>query len=408
MINFGILRSLVALRLLRILRDRTSLIWLLIMPMVFSFLMGQLMGDWGGGSAGSLPRCLVVAPGSGAEVDSLLAPLQDNAKFRLDRRDTTIAEEVVRDWLDRSRITAALYIPADFAETLGDSTAAPLRLFYDSDRLSSQTVRTVLEESILRGNAIAAARRLVREDESAALLPGESRAFDEATFERWWNDPRVFLEAETLGRVETEEFALTRASQHVGPAYIIFFVLMFLMMSAKELVAERKDRTLARLVASRASTLDLVLGYFLAGMSVGLIQAGILLVLNSLAFGLDYGDSVAGLVLVVLLTAGVASAASILLGCVARSTAQADGLGMAVTMTMAAVGGLWWPLEIVPEFMQTIGKALPTGQAITIFHDLIGRGYGVAELSPLLLGLTLWFVVLISLATWRLRRHVLG
>ena len=47
---------------------------------------------------------------------------------------------------------------------------------------------------------------------------------------------------------------------------------------------------------------------------------------------------------------------------------------------LAALGGLWWPLEIVPAFMQELGRALPTGQIITVFHDMIGRGHGLAEL----------------------------
>ncbi len=131
-----------------------------------------------------------------------------------------------------------------------------------------------------------------------------------------------------------------------------------------------------------------------------------LLVLNSLVLGIDYGDAPVALVLVIVLFAGMAASASIVLGSLAHTGAQADGLGMAVTMILAAVGGLWWPLEVVPEFMQSIGKALPTGQAITVFHDMIGRGYGLTEVSGLLMGLGAWFVVLLALATWHLRRIV--
>lgn len=403
--NLHVIRTLVIMRLLRIVRDRSSFVWLLLMPMVFSFVMGNLMGDWSRSNQ-SLPRCLVFAALDDAEVDSLLAPLQTSDKFRLDRRDSVLSEATVRDWIDRNRITAALYVPEGFGASLGDSGAAPLRLLYDSDRLSSQTVRTMLEQSILRRNAVTAARSLVWEEAGGDLPIDRAPNFDEAAFAAAWDEPRISLESETLGRVENTGMALTDAVQHVGPAYTIFFVVMFLMMSAKELVTERKDRTLARLVTSRASSLDLVLGYLLGGMAVGLLQAGILLALNSLAFGIDYGDSPASLVLVVILVAGVASAGSVLLGSVARSTAQADGLGMGLTMVSAAVGGLWWPLEIVPQFMQTAGRALPTGQAITVFHDMIGRGYGLTELAGLMAGLAVWFVLLVSLAAWRLRRQV--
>ena len=58
---------------------------------------------------------------------------------------------------------------------------------------------------------------------------------------------------------------------------MLMFVLMFLLMSAKDLVLERKQRTLDRLRLAHPSTTDLVAGFFLAGMVVGLAQAVVLL-----------------------------------------------------------------------------------------------------------------------------------
>ena len=54
----SVIAAMVSLRLRRILKDRTSVVWLIGMPMVFSFLMGQMLGDWSGGP-GKLPRFLV-------------------------------------------------------------------------------------------------------------------------------------------------------------------------------------------------------------------------------------------------------------------------------------------------------------------------------------------------------------
>jgi ABC-type Na+ efflux pump permease subunit len=402
-VNFAVIRALVFLRLLRIIKDRMGVVWLLVMPMFFSFLMGQLLGDWSH-SPGELPRFMVYDMDGGASADSLLAPLAGNDKFRVVRSDSAVSEATALDAIERSRITAALFIPDGFSNA--ESGVDSLRLFYNSDRLSSQTVRTELERAIMKGNTIRAAESLVWHDQAQPVPVDRALSFDQERFASQWADPRVSIVATTLGRAEEKGLTLTDASQHVGPSYTIFFILMFLLMSAKDLVAERNDRTLARLVVSRASALDLVLGFFLGGLIVGLIQGSILLALNSLVFGIDYGSSTAGLVLVLLLVAGVSSAASVLLGCVARSEAQADGLGMAFTMVLAALGGLWWPLEIVPEFMQTLGKSIPTGQAITVFHDMIGRGYGVPELANLFIGLAIWFVVLMTVATWRLRKLV--
>lgn len=398
----SIILAMVRLRLLRVLRDRMALIWFLAMPLFFSFLMAQLLGDWSGSSSGALPRFLVFAPHQDENLERLLLPLRNNDKFQMEVRDTLAADTAVETAVAENRITAALIVPG----TLADGAEAP-RLYYNADRLSSQTVRTLLERHILRLNTEIAARGLVAAPVGGVLPRGRAEGFDTARFDSLLDDPRVTLDTETLGRVEDEEdFVLTSSFQHVGPSYTLFFVMMMVLLSAKDLVTERQDRTLARLTASRATAGTLVMGFFAATFVLGLIQIALLLALNSLIGGIDYGDSPVTLGLVVLLFAGVCAAGSVLMGSLARTGGQADGIGIGVTMMLAALGGLWWPLEVVPEFMQQVGQALPSGQAITVFHDMIGRGWGLAECGGLLIGLAFWFVVLISLAVWRLRRLV--
>ncbi|RKZ17334.1 hypothetical protein DRQ50_05110 [bacterium] len=404
--NASIVLAMISLRLRRVFSDRMALVWFLAMPLVFSFLMGQLLGDWSDSGDGAKPRFLVLAPVQDNDLERLLLPLRDHERFQIEMRDTLIADAVVQKAVADNRVTAVLIVPGALATS--DSTTGGPRLYYNADRLSSQTVRTLLDRHLLGLNTELAARSLVAPPDAAGHMPrGRARAFDVARFDSLLNEPRVILAAETLGRQDKEQaFALTDSFQHVGPSYTLFFVMMFVLLSAKDLVTERQDRTLARLTASRATAGTLVAGFFGGALVLGLIQIAVLLVLNGIMGSIDYGDSPATLVAVVVLFAGVCAAGSVLMGSLARTGSQADGIGVAVTMMMAALGGLWWPLEIVPEFMQELGRALPSGQAITIFHDMIGRGWGLAECGGLLIGLAFWFVALLVLAVWRLRRLV--
>ena len=70
--NFSVIMAMVRLRMVRVMRDRMGFVWLLVMPMVFSLLMGELMGGpSGGGGAQSLPSFLVSDLDGGAEADRL-------------------------------------------------------------------------------------------------------------------------------------------------------------------------------------------------------------------------------------------------------------------------------------------------------------------------------------------------
>ncbi len=404
-LNPGLIWTIMRLRLKRVMADRANLIWLVAMPLVFSFIMGELMGNWSSGSSPQFTFIVYGAANGGEQLAEILAPLEDHEDFALVVRDTTASRASIRALLEESRVSGALLVGDGFADSLAAGLTPTVDFFHDSERGSSQRIRGAFEPVFAAAAVRISAQQLV-DPAAAADDPGKATAFDVARYDSLVAAPRVRLDAEVLGRSREANLLLTDSRQHSGPSYTLMFILMFLLMGAKDLVQEQKQRTLDRLRLSWASTGDLVLGFFLSGMIVGAFQAVLLLGMNAAIFGIDYGPSPACLVLVMLLFVAVSSAAGLLLGTLSRSGGQADGLGMVLGLGLPALGGLWWPLEIVPPFMQSIGRALPTGQAITIFHDMIGRGWGIAESAPMLLGLTAWLVVLLALAVVFFRRAV--
>jgi ABC-2 type transport system permease protein len=396
-VNWDLVLVIVKLRLRRTAADRGNFVWLFLMPLVFAFFMGLLMGDWNPGPS-QRPAFLVSDADRTDAARRLLAPLEDHPSFVLVRADTVVSVAQARRLVESGAHPAVLLIAPGFGDSLAAGLMPHPRLFHNSERSSAQKVRQALAGAVAAMGARAAARSLVG--------PGSGQAarFDESRFDALLAVPRVRLEATVLGRSRGEDLALTDPRQHSGPSYTLMFTLMFLLMSAKDLVAERRQRTLDRLRLGRAAVGDLMAGFFLGNLVIGAAQLGILLLLNSVLFGIDYGDSPATLVLVGLLFAAFAAAAGLLLGCLARTPGQADALGMVFGMSLPALGGLWWPLEIVPPFMQTLGRMLPSGQAITILHDLIGRGTGLAEAAPFLAGLATWTLAVLLAAAWAFRR----
>jgi ABC-2 type transport system permease protein len=395
--NRDLVLEIVKLRLRRTAADKGNLIWLFLMPLVFAFFMGQLMGNWTPGPSGR-PAFLVSDADDSEASNRLLAPLTDNPDFVLVRTDTVMTAPQARQLVENGVHSAVLLIAPGFGDSLAAGLSPHPRLFHNSERTSAQKVRQALAGAVAAAGARAAALSVVGTGKD------EAASFDEPRFNSLLASPRIRLESSALGRSRGEDLMLTDSRQHSGPSYTLMFTLMFMLMGAKDLVDERRLRTLDRLRLSRVSVGELTTGYFLGNFVIGAGQLGVLLLLNSVLFGIDYGDSPVTLVLLGLLFAAFAAAAGLLLGCLARTPRQADALGMVFGMSLPALGGLWWPLEIVPPFMQAIGRMLPTGQAITVFHDLIGRGYGLAETAPYLVGLATWTLTLLLAAAWAFRR----
>jgi ABC-2 type transport system permease protein len=72
---------------------------------------------------------------------------------------------------------------------------------------------------------------------------------------------------------------------------------------------------------------------------------------------------------------------------------RAANLGVLATMAMAAFGGCWWPLEIVPSGLQKIALALPTGWAMRSAHGVISFGHPLTEVVSSLAPLVVFGVV---------------
>jgi ABC-2 type transport system permease protein len=53
-------------------------------------------------------------------------------------------------------------------------------------------------------------------------------------------------------------------------------------------------------------------------------------------------------------------------------------LGSIVIVTMAAIGGCWWPIDLEPQWMRNVALAFPTTWAMEAFNDLMIRRRGAA------------------------------
>ena len=65
------------------------------------------------------------------------------------------------------------------------------------------------------------------------------------------------------------------------------------------------------------------------------------------------------------------TAAAFALAIYMQNEEQAAGIARLLGLTLAPLGGAWWPLEIVPGFMQTIGQISPIAWAMQGFRALM-------------------------------------
>jgi ABC-2 type transport system permease protein len=185
---------------------------------------------------------------------------------------------------------------------------------------------------------------------------------------------------------------------HVIPGILVQFVMMMVLIyGGISVMEDRKRRVLARILYSSASFAELFGGKFLGRVLMGLLQSAILITAGKLFFHLNLGNIwLSGLNILVFTLA--MAALSIFVGSVLRKEELIVGVSVLLSNMFAALGGCWWPAEIVPPAFRTLGMVSPAYWAMDVFHKVIFFGKGFEAVWPNLLALLAFTAVFVGLA----------
>jgi len=100
------------------------------------------------------------------------------------------------------------------------------------------------------------------------------------------------------------------------------------------------------------------------------------------------------LLFAVALFAGLAAVGlGLLLGTVARTQEQSAPFGATFVVILAAMGGVWVPVFIMPPFMQHLSNLSPMNWGLNAFYDVFLRNVGFREILPEISLLLLFFII---------------
>jgi len=192
------------------------------------------------------------------------------------------------------------------------------------------------------------------------------------------------------GSLHLEQVSVTGAPSRLNafdqnvPGFSVTFLLLGMLLGVSlGLLDERDWGTLERLRAMPAPFAATLVAKLVARFVVGLAQMIGLFAIGRVVFGVSLGPEPWALLLP---TAGIVFAATafgLVVAGTARSRDAVLPVGSIVIVTMAAVGGCWWPIELEPGWMRQAALALPTTWAMRAYNDLmIRREHLAAALEP--------------------------
>lgn len=427
-------------------KDKTAVALTFVIPTVLIYIFGQVFGVNRTGS-GPTGIALAVVNESGApEVRTLVAALKKEVAFRVietapgatkDAPRIALTEAGVREGIKANRYRFAVVFPADAVSD--ERFGLRLKFLYDPRyEIETQTVSGLLQKTIfteapslllqsLRKQATAA----IGEDASAKFYDRISTAIGESFGEdpakvRAAMDQGTIFEAMGGGnaagatgsggagfldqviKFEKEQLTGAKVKNQMATRSVGGWAMMFLMFSvsasAASLFDEKKAGLFLRLLSGPVSRADVLWSKYLFCIGLGLVQLVTLFFAGRLLFGIDVLGNFASLVLACLCAAMACTAFGMLIASVARTPAAANGLATFLILMMSAMGGAWFPLSMMPEFMQTLGKFTLVYWAMEGFTAALWAGASLPEMLPWCGMLLAIAVAIMAVSLWRFRR----
>lgn len=374
----------------------SELLFFLILPIVFTFLLGGGFGAFNTDEAtDNRIRLLVANEDQSSLAQTLLDTLAESDTIRVELMNLADAEAAFAD----KAAPALLHIPAGFADEVlaGETAVLHLRQLPDNNNatIAGRAVYTAVSYinrplSAANASVTTAAARQPFADTAArsdyftqSLTLAQDLAGD--------TPQRVTLTQPDDANIQIATYDAA-AQSSVGQ--MVTWVFIPLLGTSGFLALERRRGTLRRLLTTPTSKTTYLLGVISGQYLVGLVQMILLVSFGILVMRVNWGSAIGGLALLLATFGLTAVAFGAMLGTFVKTESQASNVSIMLGMSMALLGGCWWPMELFPPAMQTVVKILPTTWVMQGLTDLVMRGQGVSAVlleTAVLLGFAVLF-----------------
>lgn len=185
----------------------------------------------------------------------------------------------------------------------------------------------------------------------------------------------------------------------------IMFLLFAVSGGAAAFFDEKNAGLFQRLLSAPVTRGQLLWSRFLFGVLVGVVQLLALFLAGRVLYGVDVFGHFGNLLVVCLASAAACSAFGMFVAAYTPNAQAASGLATLLVLTMSATGGAWFPIGLMPEFMQTVGKFTLVYWSMEGFSRVLWAGDSFFKILPTVGILLAIATGVMALAIWRLNRR---
>lgn len=360
----------------RLLHNRVELLLTFVVPIAFFSIFAVIFGKGLGGS--NTPKIKAVAVDAVGSPQSRLVmerirKIEGLRIMEAGKNQKPINEERARDLVRRGMVTIAVVLrdddPGLSADLLSDA----------SDQVAGQVCSALVAQAL-----VAPAKPNLKPQTAYRPQTDAVGSVNElATLSQPAANAPVISGASPVRIVDV--IAGDKANPVVS-MYAAGIAVMFLLFGATgsggSLLEEQESHTLHRLLTTRLTMDQLLMGKWLYQTVLGVVQVFVMFLWGWLAFGVDLWSHLDGFVLMTCVTAGAASSFGLLMATFSRTRSQLNGISVILILTMSALGGSMVPRYLMNETLRDAGLYTFNAWALDGFDKVFWRELPASELWP--------------------------
>lgn len=350
---------------LHLLRDRQTLVILLLMPLIQVLLFGYAIRTDVRGI-----RLAIVDPAPGPTTTRLAERFRASPQYEVQRIQPTM--DGLSDAFANGSVRQAVILPVDAERALTGTAPLPVQIITDASDPNTGTIMASYAEQVIR---------------------------------RWWSESGGTLPALRIDPQVRMRFNPTLESVVLFVPGLIALVLTIVsaMMTAITIVREKETGTMEMLLVSPLRPVQIILGKVAPYVLLGMINVGLVLTAARLVFRVPLRGSVMLLLAACLLYTVTALALGIVISTRAATQRTAMLAALAgLLMPTILLSGFIFPIESMPAPLRVISHIIPARWFLLVVRGIMLKGAGFAELWQELLVLTGLTVMLLAAGIRRL------
>lgn len=311
----------------------------------------------------------------------LLQELKLLPDYRLQEQSS---EADLKETVTKQKAGGAFVIPEGFSETLLKGAAPQVDMYQLSVSEAAVTLKITLD-SILTGY-------------QGTVDVHRKQGLQDKSLQEAMEKTLTQMEKHQVKAQVTDLNLYVNPNMHLVIGFMLMFMMGVINNTISVIMEDRRMRTMARTFTAPVRSIEIMLGNFIGSFLVGTLQVLVILIVTryvtNFEFGLAFFSQFVMLEFFLLASMGIASA-------VAGMVKNVSNMGMINSLVVTPtcmLGGCFWPISLMPEWMQKIANFVPQKWVIDAIQQM-AAGHSLSQMWMHMGVLTLFALILLGVGT---------